>query len=416
MIYQYHEFPNGLRLVYRQQRGKVAHVGVLIKVGSRDETIEQQGMAHFIEHMIFKGTTSRSNYRVLSRLENVGADLNAFTTKEDTTIYASIQSNYFDRAVELLADIVYSSVFPEKEIEKEKAVVLDELNSYRDNPAEWIHDEFDELVFGAHPLGRNILGNKKSISGINRQKIVDFYKQHYTPNNMVISIVSPHSLYKVVAILGKYFAMKGNGILEVKDNSVPFYLPRHATLRYSKHQAHMVIGNIACNAYDDRRTAMALLNNMLGGPAMNSMLNLALREKHGIAYNLESNYQAFSDSGLFSIYFGTDEQQLEKAIDLTHKELDKFKKEKISSSKFSQAIRQLKGQLAVSLESHQNEMLAMAKSYSVYNTVDSISEIHRRIDSITAAQLCELANETFADNTMSSLIFNNQKSENNFSV
>lgn len=408
MIYQYYEFANGLRLVHRQQRGKVAHLSVLVKVGSRHESSSQLGMAHFIEHMIFKGTNKRTNYKVLSRLENLGADLNAFTTKEDTTVYASIQSNYFERAAELFADILNNSIFVEKEILKEKAVVLDELNSYRDNPAEWIHDEFDELVYGKHPLGRNILGNKKSISSIQRQNVIDFYNHYYVPGNMVVSTIAPFPLQKIVAILDKHFS-ENTKVTPIQNLAIPAeYNPRSVSYKYSKHQAHAVIGNIACNAHDNLRTAMALLNNMLGGPAMNSILNLALREKHGIAYNLESNYQAFSDSGLFSIYFGTDEAQLQKAIEITHKELDKLKKDKISPTKFAQAIRQLKGQLAVSLESHQNEMLAMAKNLSVYNRVDSLADIHQRIDSVTPTQLCDLANITFDLNKLSTLIFNNQ--------
>lgn len=414
MIYKYHDFANGLRLVHKQLRGNVAHISVLVKVGSRHETTSQLGMAHFIEHMIFKGTTNRSNYSILSRLENVGADLNAFTTKEDTTIYASIESKYFGRAVELFADIVSNSTFPEKEIEKEKAVILDELNSYRDSPAEWIHDEFDECVYNTHPLGHNILGSKKSIKAINRTKVMDFYRKYYVPDNMVISVIAPFSMQKVVDILQKHFNQPSELLPIIGNGTTPYYAPSQSTKKYSKHQSHAIIGNVTCHAYDSMRTAMALLNNMLGGPAMNSILNVALREKHGIAYNLESNYQAFSDSGLFSIYFGTDELQLAKAFDITLKELDKLKKTKISGSKFSQAIRQLKGQLAVSLQSQQNEMLAMAKNMSVYNKVDSIAEIHQRIDSITSAQLCELANRTFDNNSLSTLIFTNQNTNLNF--
>jgi len=412
MIYQYYEFENGIRLVHKQQKGHVAHLGIIVKVGSRDETIEQQGMAHFIEHMIFKGTLRRSNYRVLSRLENVGADLNAFTTKEDTSVFASIQSSYFDRAAELLSDIILNSIFPEKEIQKEKAIILDEINSYRDNPAEWIYDEFDEVVFKTHPLGRNILGNKKTISKFNRESILNFYHQFYTPDRLVISSIGPFSFQRVVSVFKKYFSQQYSKSVQTIENEAINYLPTHLVRKYSKHQAHAVLGNIACSAHDNQRTAMALLNNMIGGPAMNSLLNIALREKHGIAYNLESNYQAFSDSGLFSIYFGTDESQLEKAINITHKELDKLKLAKLSTIKLHTAIRQLKGQLAISLESHQNEMLAMGKNMIVYNVVDSVAEIHRRIDSITTQQIQELANLVFDKNQLSSLVFTNQKELN----
>ena len=409
MPYQYHELKNGIRLVHRQQRGGVAHLGVIIHAGSRDEAENQQGLAHFIEHLIFKGTRKRSNYQVLSRLENVGADLNAFTTKEDTSVYASVQSRYFRRAAELLADIVFHSVFPEKEIEKEKAVIIDEINSYKDNPAEWIHDEFDELVFGNHPLGRNILGTKARLKAYNRNDIIRFRDTNYVPSNIVISSVSGLPLSSVIQIAERFFGdIPGASSSSVRQ---PFtgYIPRNITKKYSRHQAHVVIGNITCHAHDPRRYSMTLLNNMLGGPAMNSRLNIALREKNGIAYNLESNFQPFSDTGLFSIYCGADEAQMPRAIELIHKEINRFRNVILSSSALHTAQKQLKGQLAISIESHQNEMLAMGKNILVYGKVDPVEEIYRRIDAVSASGLLEMANEAFDPSQLSTLIFNNQK-------
>jgi predicted Zn-dependent peptidase len=409
MAYEYHELKNGIRLVHRQQRGGVAHLGVIVNAGSRDEKSEQQGLAHFIEHLIFKGTQKRSNYQVLSRLENVGADLNAFTTKEDTSVYASIQSRYYQRAAELLADIVFHSVFPDKEIEKEKAVVMDEISSYKDNPAEWIHDEFDELIFRDHPLGRNILGTKAKLKHYTRKDVLGFLDANYIPSRVVITSVANIPLIRAIAVAEKYYA----GVVAVQApwERQPFsgYTPETVTRKYSRHQAHVVIGNTACNAHDERRFAMALLNNILGGPAMNSRLNIALREKNGIAYNLESNYQPFSDTGLLSIYCGTDEFLMPRAIELIHKELFKFRSVKLTQIGLHTAQRQLKGQLAISLESHQNEMLAMGKSLLVYGKVDPVEEIYRRIDNISAANLQDLANEVFDPSCLSTLIFNNQK-------
>jgi len=409
MTCQYHELRNGVRLIHSQQRGNVSHLGVVVHAGSRDETTGQQGLAHFIEHLIFKGTKKRSNYQVLSRLENVGADLNAFTTKEDTSVYASIQAKYYKRAAELLSDIVFHSVFPEKEIEKEKAVILDEINSYRDNPAEWIHDEFDELIFKDHPLGRNILGTQAKLKHYSRKDIIDFHTANYNPTRIVLSSVANIPFAKAIAIAEMYFSEIGESNGPAERQAFSGYVPVTVTRKYSRHQAHVVIGNTACSAHDNRRIAMALLNNLLGGPAMNSRLNIALREKNGIAYNLESNYQPFSETGLFSIYCGTEELLLPKAIELIHKELHKLKSGRLTPVGLHTAQRQLKGQLAISLESHQNEMLAMGKNVLVYGRVEPVEEIYRKIDSITSGGLLEIANEVFDTTRLSTLIFNNQK-------
>jgi len=410
MPYQYYELKNGIRLVHRQQRGDVAHLGVIVNAGSRDENPDQQGLAHFIEHLIFKGTQKRSNYQVLSRLENVGADLNAYTTKEDTSIYASIQRRYYKRAAELLADIVFHSVFPDKEIEKEKAVVMDEINSYKDNPAEWIHDEFDELVFRDHPLGRNILGTKEKLKRYSRNDVLRFRDANYLPSRVVITSVADFGLTKAIAVAEQYFSDIAADNSSLYRQPYTGYTAANITRKYSRHQAHVVIGNTACNATDERRFSMALLNNMLGGPAMNSRLNIALRERNGIAYNLESNYQPFSDTGLFSIYCGTDEDLMPRAIELIHKELYKFRNVALTSIGLQTAQRQLKGQLAISLESHQNEMLSMGKNMLVYGKIDPVEEIYRKIDNISAPGIVEMANEVFDPSYLSTLIFNNQKS------
>jgi len=408
-MYHYHELKNGIRLVHRQQRGGVAHLGVIVYAGSRDENPDQQGLAHFIEHLIFKGTQKRSNFQVLSRLENVGADLNAFTTKEDTSIYASVQSKYYRRAAELLADIVFHSVFADKEIEKEKAVVMDEISSYKDNPAEWIHDEFDELVFKDHPLGKNILGTKEKLKRYTRNDVLRFRDANYLPSRIVITSVADFPMSKAIAVNEKYFSAVVADNSHIQRQPFTSYSPVTAVRRYSRHQAHVVIGNIACHAHDERRFSMALLNNILGGPAMNSRLNITLRERNGIAYNLESNYQPFSDTGLFSIYCGTDENLMPRAIELINKELYKFRKISLSTVGLHTAKQQLKGQLAISLESHQNEMLAMGKNVLVYGRIAPVEEIYRKIDNITSASLLEMANQVFDPSDLSTLIFNNQK-------
>jgi len=406
MTYQYHELKNGIRLVHKQQSGGVAHLGVVVYAGSRDEQPDEQGLAHFIEHLIFKGTQKRSNFQVLSRLENVGADLNAFTTKEDTSVYASVQNRYYQRAAELLADIVFHSVFPEREIEKEKAVIIDEINSYKENPADWIHDEFDEIVFNGHPLGRNILGTQSKLRRYTRDDIMRFRDTNYVPGRIVIASIANISIKKAISVAENYFSSVP--ITESETSRHPFgnYTPANVKRRYSRHQAHAVIGNIACSAHDDRRIGMALLNNILGGPAMNSRLNITLRERNGIAYNLESNYQPFSDTGLFSIYCGTDDLLMPKAIDLIHKELKKLRDAGLSTIGLHTAKRQLCGQLAISLESQQNEMLAIGKNLLVYSKVDPVEEIYRKIDMLTSLDLLDIANEFFDPSRLSTLIFN----------
>ena len=408
MSYQYHEFKNGLRLVHRQQRGGVSHLGVVVNAGSRDELPEQQGLAHFIEHLIFKGTQKRSNFQVLGRLENVGADLNAFTTKEDTSVYVSLQGKYYRRAAELLSDIVFHSVFPEKEIEKEKAVIIDEINSYKDNPADWIHDEFEEQVFKNHPLGRNILGTQAKLRKYTRTDILKFRDENYAPDRIVICSVANITMNKAVEVTEKHFSPVG--YKQPSNNRIPFetYAPTTVSRKFSRHQAHAVIGNIAYGSHDERRFAMALLNNILGGPAMNSRLNITLRERNGIAYNLESNYQPYSDIGLFSMYCGTDDTLMPKAIDLIHNELRKLREVKLSSAQLHTAKKQLKGQLVISLESHQNEMLTMGKNMLVYDKVDPVEEVCRRIDKISSESLAEIANEIFKPSELSTLIFNNR--------
>jgi predicted Zn-dependent peptidase len=405
MLYQYHEFSNGIRLVHRQHRGGVAHLGVIVNTGSRDENVNQQGLAHFIEHLIFKGTNKRTNYQVLSRLENVGADVNAFTTKEDTSVYASVQKKYYQRAAELLANIVFDSTFPLKEIEKEKAVIIDEINSYKDNPAEWILDEFDEMVFKGHPLGKNILGTKEKLKAYTRESILEFYKANYIASRTVIASVADIPFSKVIGFIGKHFSEVTETKPTHNRSTFKEYTPFAENRKYSRYQSHAVIGNIACHAHDNRRITMSLLNNILGGPAMNSRLNIALREKNGIAYNLESNYQPFSDIGLFNIYCGTDDDLMPKAIELIHKEMRKLSENRLSSAAIHTFRRQLKGQLAISTESHQNEMLSMGKNLITYGKVDSVDEIYRRIDLITAQDIQEMANEVFDFSQLSTLVF-----------
>jgi predicted Zn-dependent peptidase len=407
--YQIHQFPNGIRLVHRQTGSPVAHVGVVVNAGARDEMPDEQGMAHFIEHLIFKGTESRSARQVLDRIENVGADLNAFTTKEDTSVYASFLPVYYGRTLELFSDILFNSTFPDAELKKEKDVVIDEINSYKDSPMDWIHDEFDEIIFGNHPLGKNILGTPAHLKRFGRDQALAFTRRQYFTNHMVISSVGSIPFSKLVYLAGKYFGSHPGHEGRPERLLPPEYCKQEMTRKFSKHQSHIVIGNRAYSYHDKSRYALALLTNLLGGPAMNSTLNLILREKHGIAYNLESNYQPLSDTGIFTIYLGTDTKMVEKAIYLVTRELQKLRENKMSVNRLRISKEQLKGQIAISVEAHQNEMLSAGKSLILFDKVDTIEEVTARIEAINASDLLEVANDIFDPVKLSTLIYSNGK-------
>lgn len=406
--YAIHQFTNGVRLVHKQTDSPVSHFGVLINVGSRDEHSSEQGMAHFVEHMLFKGTRGRTSGQVINCLENVGADLNAFTNKEDTCVFASFLARHTGKAVELLSDIVFNSIFPGDELIRERNVILDEINSYKESPAEWIHDEFDELVFPGHSLGKNILGIPSCLKKFNRERLLAFVGKHYVPGRIVLSSVGSMPFKRMVALTEKHFGGKPGRDSEIRRQTPESYEPKHIQKRFSRHQAHLIMGNRAYSFHDERRVHMALLNNILGGPAMNSRLNMELREKNGIAYNLESNYQAFSDTGLFSIYVGTDEKLVDKALDIVYRELNRLRKNALGNRRLHTAKEQFKGQLAISMETGQHEMLAIGKGLMIHNKVETFDEICCRIDRVSSHSLLDISNEIFDPSGLSLLVFNRQ--------
>ena len=397
--------PNGIRLVHKQIPGNVAHCGLFINAGSRDEFDEEHGIAHFIEHIIFKGTEKRNLYQVLNRLENIGADLNAFTTKEDTCIHASFLNPYYERTLELISDICFHSRFPAKEIQKEKEVVIDEIKSYKDTPAEQIFDDFEDLVFEGHPLGRNILGTPGNVRKFNKEQVQKFIQRNYTTDKMVISSVGNIEMKKLVRWVLKYFSEIP--IVSSNGHRTPFteYHPKRITQKRKIFQTHCIIGTIGYSLQDEKRFALAFLNNILGGPMMNSRLALALRERNGITYHIESNYVSFTDTGIFSIYFGTNKEMLNKAVMLTNRELDLLRKKKLGILQLQTAKKIIIGQLALSQESQLNQMLAMGKSYLVMNKYIDFDEINRIILDLTAEKIQETANEILAPELLSSLVF-----------
>jgi predicted Zn-dependent peptidase len=405
MAILYHTLKNGIRMVHQSIPGIVAHCGLMINTGSRDESPEEHGVAHFIEHMLFKGTKNRKAYHILSRLEDVGGELNAYTTKEETAIHASFLSDDYERAIEIISDITFNSLFPSKEIVKEKEVVIEEINSYRDNPAELIFDDFEEIILMNQPIGRNILGTPETVKSFTREKILSFIKRNYLPDQMVFCSAGNINEARLVKLFEKYFSHVHEKKSAIKKAEKWVYKPSCVTRNMDTYQSHCIIGNISYNIKDSRRQGMFLLNNILGGQGLNSRLNLSLREKNGFAYNVESNYNPYCETGVFSIYFGTDSQNLEKSIAIAGKELDLLRTKRLGPIQLAKSKSQIKGYIARGYENHESLMLSLGKSMLVFNTIEEIEETYKKIDNITASQLLEIANEIFDRNMLSTLIY-----------
>jgi predicted Zn-dependent peptidase len=400
-----HTLSNGIRLAHYRTNGMVAHCGLIINTGSRNETDAEHGMAHFIEHMLFKGTGKHKAYYILTRLDEVGGELNAYTTKEETAIHASVLKEDFEKAVDMISDLTFNSVFPENEIEKEKDVIIEEINSYLDNPAELIFDDFEEIAFPGQPLGRNILGTPETVKSFTRRDIEEFISKNYNTQRMVFCSVGNIPDDEIMKLFNKYF---GSFPAKAKKNGkgrISSYTPSSLTKHKKTHQNHCIIGNVAYPVMDKRRIGMFLLNNILGGQGMNSRLNLSLREKRGLAYNVESSYNAYHDTGIFLIYFGTDSQNLEKSISATYSELNKLRNVKLGTIQLSKAKNQVRGYLARGFENHESLMLSFGKSLLVANKIDTLEEICKKIDNITSSQLLEIANEVFEPSRLSTLIY-----------
>lgn len=403
--------PNGLRVVFQPVRNEVAHVGITVLAGSRFEQEHEEGLAHFLEHSIFKGTSRRKAYHVLSRLDSVGGELNAYTAKEEICLYASFSKRYLTRTLDILADIVFNSVFPEKEIQKEKEVIVDEINSYLDTPSDMIFDEFEQLIFPNHALGRNILGTQETVHSFTRQHLVDYVGRYFAPSNMVLSIVGQFSEKRIKDLVNHYFASyTSHGAAPVID-AFTNYNPVQVEKNKSNYQSHGLIGGLAYPYNAKERKGMVLLNNILGGPALNSRLSLSVREKYGYSYSIESNYTPYADTGFFSIYFGTDKRNVQNTLRIIHKELKKLREEKLGTVQLSRAKEQLKGHLALAGESNSGLMLALGKSVLIFDQVDTTKEIYKGIDALTASELRDIANQVFDEKVLSYLIYNQREDQ-----
>ena len=405
MQYNIHTLSNGLRIIHEPSSSKVAYCGFAVDAGTRDEAENEQGMAHFVEHLIFKGTRKRKAWHILNRMENVGGDLNAYTNKEETVIYSAFLTEHFGRALELLADIVFHSTFPQNEIEKETEVIIDEIQSYEDTPSELIFDDFEDMIFRNHPLGRNILGRPDLLKKFRSEDAMAFTSRFYQPSNMVFFVLGDFNFQKIVRQVEKLLVDLPLVTVKNQRTIPPLYVPEQLVVHKETHQAHVMIGSRGYNAYDDKRTALYLLNNILGGPGMNSRLNVSLRERRGLVYTVESNLTSYTDTGAFCIYFGTDPEDVDTCLKLTYKELKRMRDVKMTSSQLMAAKKQLIGQIGVASDNNENNALGMAKTFLHYNKYESSESVFRRIEALTAEGLLEVANEMFAEEYLSTLIY-----------
>ena len=397
--------PNGIRFIHRKNNSPVVHCGININAGSRDEFSAENGLAHLTEHMLFKGTAKRNAYHINNRLENVGGELNAFTTKEETVVHATVLESDVEKAVELIADITFRSTFPEKELVKEKEVILDEINSYKDNPTEQIFDDFEKFLFAHSPVGRPILGTPASLEKIEQEQLKLFTEKHYRCSQMVFSFVGKTASNHINKLMHAYFSDFRTGDNHYKRTKPAAYKVFRKEEKRNNFQANCIIGNRAYSLQNNKRIGLAVLINYLGGPASNSRLNTLLREKNGLVYTIEANYAPYSDSGIVTIYFGCDKENLERCLSLVEKELQNLRRQTFSTVQLHRIKKQLLGQLAIASENGEAQMLSQAKSLIAYNKVESLPELHARINALSASDLSEIANEIFEADRLSMLVY-----------
>lgn len=389
--------PNGIRGIHRQVRSNVVHCALVIGAGSRDERDGEHGLAHFTEHAFFKGTQRRKAYQVNCRLENLGGELNAFTTKEDTTIHATVLRQDFAKAAELIADVAFRSTYPEHELEREREVICDEINTYKDSPADMIYDTFEDMLFEGSELGHNILGRKQSVMRFGGDAIRAFTARTHTTDRMVFSTIGSMSPKAAEDMARRYFAdvpaTQASFAREVPRMNMPFdkSIARHT------HQTHCINGWRACGLNDAQRLPLALLVNILGGPSANSRLNVTVREKYGLSYNIEASYTPYVDCGIVAVYFSCDHSNAGRCNELVDAEVERLRSIPLTARHLSMAKRQFIAQLAISMESNEGYMLGAGKSFLAHDTVDTMEEVYRKVEAVTAEELMRTAAEIFSD-------------------
>jgi len=405
---------DGLRVIHLPSPSPVVYCGIGIGAGSRQEMAGEEGLAHFCEHVSFKGTRRRSAFQILNCLERVGGDLNAFTNKEDTVFYAAVQKEHFLKAADLLTDIVFCSEYPEQEIRHEVDVICDEIESYNDSPAELIYDEFENLLFQGHPLGHNILGTPERVQSFTSADARRFTYRYYRPGNAILFAygdVNFNRLIRYLEVRSDQLGLRGvTGGNQGSNNSLPSRLspltssPSPFTSKDNHHQAHVMLGQRAYSHNDERRLPLYLLNNMLGGPGMNARLNLSLRERHGLVYTVESTMASYSDTGAWCVYFGCDHHDVKCCLRLVNRELDRFMQHPLSDRQLTAAKRQLKGQLAIASDNREQFALDIARNFLHDGRERNIDTLLQQIDAITAQQLQDVAQNLFDLNRLKQLI------------
>ena len=431
MKYNTYTLDNGLRIIHLPSDSKVVYCGYQINAGTRNEEPGEEGLAHFCEHVTFKGTERRKAWHILNCLESVGGDLNAYTNKEGTVYYSAILKEHIARAVDLLTDIVFHSVYPQAEIDKEVEVICDEIESYNDSPAELIYDEFENIIFKGSPLGHNILGTAEQVRSFKTEDALRFTRKLYRPDNAIFFAYGDIDFKKLLRLLKKSFLSEER---RVKSEETTFgdrresqfnspeaqaqFNIQHSTfntqhsfegqtivMQKNTHQAHVMIGTRAYDVNDSRRMPLYLLNNMLGGPGMNAKLNLALREHNGLVYTVESTMVAYGDTGIWSIYFGCDEHDVKRCLRLVRKELDKFMQKPLSDAQLKAAKKQIKGQVGVACDNRENFALDFGKSFLHYGWEKNVDRLYEQVDEITAEQIQAVAQELFDRDRLTTLIF-----------
>ena len=412
MKYNTYTLDNGLRIIHLPSDSKVVYCGYQINAGTRNEEPGEEGLAHFCEHVTFKGTERRKAWHILNCLESVGGDLNAYTNKEGTVYYSAILKEHIARAVDLLSDIVFHSVYPQAEIDKEVEVICDEIESYNDSPAELIYDEFENILFKGSPLGHNILGTAEQVRAFKTEDALRFTQKLYRPDNAIFFAYGDIDFKKLVRLLQRALA-DDESVAKLAEEKLPKNYPsvgdgiagQTIVMQKNTHQAHVMIGTRAYDVNDDRRMPLYLLNNMLGGPGMNAKLNLALREHNGLVYTVESTMVSYGDTGTWSIYFGCDEHDVKRCLRLVRKELNKFMQKPLSDAQLKAAKKQIKGQIGVACDNRENFALDFGKSFLHYGWEKNVDRLYEQVDEITAAQIQAVAQELFDKDRLTTLIF-----------
>ena len=409
--YQTAVLENGLRIIALPTTSPVVYCGYQVNVGTANELSNEEGIAHFCEHVTFKGTTRRTAIDVIQCLEQVGGDLNAFTTKIDTVYYSVILKDHLPRAIDLLTDIVFHSIYPQKEINKEVEVICDEIESYNDSPAELIYDEFENIIFRGHPLGHSILGTAERVRNFTTKDALRFTQKYYNPMNSVFFVYGDIGFDHLISLLEKEnnskVKMKGETEKPVETALPPLkeYQPQIVKIDKQTHQAHVMIGNRAYSIHDKRRMALYLLNNILGGPGMNARLNLALRERRGLVYTVDSSMVSYPSTGIWGIYFGCDADDLDECMQLVRAELDRFMSVPLTADELSVAKQQIKGQIGIACDNRENLALDFGKGFLHYGWKKDITALYRNIDAITAEEMQAVAGELFPEERLTKLIY-----------